>query len=362
VAGQRGFRPSNYGILGKKKPIISNMSKTEILRLNAEQPEPGPIFRAAEALRRGGLVAFPTETVYGLGANALDGHAVQKIFEAKGRPAASPIIVHAATAESARELAAEWPDVAQRLAEVFWPGSLTLVVPRRLVIPSAVTGGGTTVGLRVPAHPVALALINAAGLPVAAPSANRSNRLSPTLAKHVLQDLDGRIDLILDAGPAWGGLESTVLDVSVSPPLLLRPGLVTPREIEAIIGPIIQEYPRTNETAVVLPFRSPGLLPRHYAPRAPLECISGTASKHVAQLVAAGVRVGWLCFGVPNDTPGIGIEYEAMPTEPRPYGAKLYDVLHKLDAAAVDRIIVELPPETDEWLAVRDRLHRAARE
>jgi L-threonylcarbamoyladenylate synthase len=338
------------------------MNKTEILRLNAYQPEPEPISRAAEVLRKGGLVAFPTETVYGLAANALNEQAVRKIFEAKGRPTVNPIIVHAASAEAARRLAASWPEVAQRLVECFWPGSLTLVVPRRLDIPPAVTAGGPTVGLRVPAHPVALAVIEAAGLPLAAPSANRSNRLSPTLAQHVLQDLDGRIDLVLDAGPAWGGLESTVLDVSVSPPRLLRPGLVTPAEIEAVIGPIVRPQHHTPDGLVAAPLPSPGLLPRHYAPRAWLECVAGPAGDHVARLVEQGHRVGWMSFGGPMLLQGIvGIAHEAMPTEAGQYAAKFYTVLHKLDATGVDRIVVELPPETDEWLAVRDRLHRAAR-
>src|SRR5437763_8542920 len=224
------------------------------------------IASAADVLRSGGLVAFPTETVYGLGANALDADAVGRIFAAKGRPAANPIIVHVADAAGVGAVVADWPDAAARLAERFWPGPLTLVLPKRDAVPDVVTAGGPTVAVRVPAHPVAHALLRAAGVPVAAPSANRSSELSPTTAGHVLHGLGGRIDLILDAGPCPGGIESTVLDVTNDPPRLLRPGLVTPAQIEAVIGPI----QRFGEPAGSV-LRSPGLLAKHYAPRAPLE-------------------------------------------------------------------------------------------
>jgi L-threonylcarbamoyladenylate synthase len=322
-------------------------------------------------LRRGGLVAFPTETVYGLGANALDADAVAGIFRAKGRPANNPIIVHVAEPHEAQQVVTDWPDTAQRLAAPFWPGPLTLVLPKRETVPGVVTAGGPTVAVRVPAHPVALALIRAAGVPLAAPSANRSSRLSPTRAEHVLRDLDGLINMALDAGPTPGGLESTVLDLTSSPPRLLRPGLVGPDEIEAVIGPI-SRAPTAAEEVAVRP--SPGMMARHYAPRTPLECVEGDAMGRVRALVSAGERVGWLMFGRwiiwdnlfaadPNSKWGLVFTGE-LPCDPVECAAKLYDLLHQFDQVAdqvgLPRIVVEMPPDTPEWLAVRDRLRRAA--
>jgi L-threonylcarbamoyladenylate synthase len=348
----------NYGIWPKKKPIITDMKRTEVISVHPEQPEPELIGRAAAVLRQGGLVAFPTETVYGLGADALREKAVQEIFAAKGRPAANPLIVHVPDATAARLLAGDWPEAAERLAEQFWPGSLTLVVPRCAAIPAVVMAGGSTVGLRVPAHPVALALLVAAGLPVAAPSANRSNRLSPTRAEHVAQDLNGRIDLILDGGPAWGGLESTVVDVTTSPPRVLRPGPVTPSQLEAVIGPVVR--PTLVPGSDAEPLRSPGLLGRHYAPRAPLECVRGSGRNRAAELAGQGWRVGWLSLGADPGEPA-GVQRQVMPEEADAYAALLYAALHQLDASGVERIVADLPQDTDEWLAIRDRLLRMTR-
>jgi L-threonylcarbamoyladenylate synthase len=303
-------------------------------------------------LRSGGLVAFPTETVYGLGANALDPAAVAKIFAAKGRPATNPIIVHIATMDEVKSLAAVWPDVAQTLAERFWPGPLTLVLPRHSRVPDLVTAGGATVALRMPAHPVALALLRACGLPLAAPSANRSSELSPTLPEHVLTGLADRIDLLLDAGATTGGLESTVLDVTTQLPRLLRPGLVTIAEIEALVGPI----ERGTALDADEPLRSPGRLARHYAPRTPLE-IAGASRDRVEALCRQGVRVGWLTH---VDESATGVLRVLLPADPVSYSAQLYAALHRLDAAGLDRIIVEAPPTSDDWLAVHDRLRRAA--
>lgn len=332
---------------------------TELCRVDPEQPDPRIVARAAAVLRAGGLVAFPTETVYGLGADALNENAVRRIFEAKGRPPSNPLIVHVAGLEAARQLAADWPASAQALGETFWPGSLTLVVPKKELVPAIVTAGGPTVALRVPAHPVALALLRAASVPVAAPSANRSTRLSPTTAAHVLRDLGGRIDMILDGGPATGGLESTVLDVTTSPPRLLRPGLVTPQEIEAVIGPILRPLERPGALAVA-PARSPGLMGKHYAPRAALECITGDARQRIDQLLCEGQRVGWLTFdrAVSHLDPRVTVV--VMPSDAREYAAQLYARLHEVDALGVQRIVVELPPDTEEWLAIRDRLRRAS--
>jgi L-threonylcarbamoyladenylate synthase len=314
------------------------------------------VAKAAALLRAGGLVAFPTETVYGLGANALDERAVVGIFAAKGRPSHNPLIVHIANAAHVSHLTQQWPDAAQRLAERFWPGPLTLVVTKGPTIPALVTAGGTTVALRMPAHPVAQALLRETGFPLAAPSANRSGGLSPTRADHVLASLGGRIPLILDGGAANGGLESTVLDVSVSPPRLLRPGLVSPKDIEAVVGPIAQPVsPAGNR-----PLPSPGMLARHYAPRTPMECVSGDGADRVRQLVDAGETVGWLAFGEPAFSiellNGLAL---AMPTDSRGYAANLYAALFTLDAARLGRIVVALPLRGPQWLAIHDRLQRA---
>ncbi|HVS36018.1 MAG TPA: L-threonylcarbamoyladenylate synthase [Gemmataceae bacterium] len=329
--------------------------ETAVIAVDARAPEPAAIARAAAVLRGGGLVAFPTETVYGLGALALDAGAVQRIFAAKGRPANNPIIVHIADIAEVTKVAAVWPEPAERLARRFWPGPLTLVVPRGAAVPDATTAGGPTVAVRVPAHPVALALLRATGAPIAAPSANRSTELSPTRAEHVLRGLAGRIDLVLDGGATTGGVESTVLDVTTSPPRLLRPGLIGPAELEAAIGPIAR--PTAVKIETVLP--SPGMLPRHYAPRTPLECTPNGRDR-VEELLCKGARVGWMTFsGAPEEAP-LGSVVQQMPMDPAAYAAQLYAALHSLDDAGLDRIIVDRPPETDAWLAVQDRLRRAA--
>lgn len=323
---------------------------TTLLSVDPLRPQPELIARAATVLRQGGLVAFPTETVYGLGANALDADAVRRIFTAKGRPATNPLIVHIADLEKVHELAV-WSAAAARLAARFWPGPLTLVLPRRAVVPDVVTAGGATVAVRMPAHPVALALIRAAELPLAAPSANRSNEVSPTRAAHVMHSLDGRIDVILDGGAASGGIESTVLDVSESPPRLLRPGLVTRADLEAVLGPLA-----TTASAGAAVARSPGMMARHYAPRTPLELTQDSGQRRVEELMAAGQRVGWLTFA----GQGAGQEVIHLPSDPKGYAAALYAALHQLDEKGLDRIIAALPPDDDDWLAVRDRLQRAA--
>jgi len=287
------------------------------------------IAHAAELIRAGRLVAFPTETVYGLGANALDAAAVERIFQAKGRPHSSPLIVHVATIGMARDLAAEWPPAADQLAERYWPGPLTLVVKKRPVIPDVVTAGLPTVALRMPAHPMALELIRAAGVPIAAPSANRFTELSPSAAAHVPQDL---ADYVLDGGPAQVGIESTVLSL-VAAPKLLRPGVIPVTELEAIVGPIGRPDPEA-------PHESPGMHARHYRPRTPLYLgIEARPGR------GAVLRIG-----------------QEMPAEPRPYAAVLYDTLHRLDAGGLDWIAVEPPPDTPEWAGVADRLRRAAGE
>jgi L-threonylcarbamoyladenylate synthase len=326
--------------------------------LDVRQPEllANALARAAEVLRSGGLVAFPTETVYGLGAKALDADAVARIFAAKGRPANNPLIVHVAETGDALRVVGIWPEAAARLAERFWPGPLTLVLPGRPEVPDVVTACGPTVAVRLPAHPVARELIRLAGVPIAAPSANRSNRISPTLARHVLRDLDGRIDLILDGGPTPGGIESTVLDLSRRPPRLLRPGLIEPAALEAVIGAIERHALPAGSEA--LP--SPGMLARHYSPRTPMELAEG-GEERVGQLSQEGLRVAWLVwFDVDDDALPKALTVVRLPGDAAGYAAELYQALHRLDEMGVNRIVAALPPAGEEWLGVRDRLRRAA--
>ncbi|HSV74723.1 MAG TPA: L-threonylcarbamoyladenylate synthase [Chthonomonadales bacterium] len=334
--------------------------RTRLLRVDPERPAPADIAEAAAVLSRGGLVAFPTETVYGLGALALDAQAAARIYAAKGRPARNPTIVHVRDVAEARRCASSWTEAAECLARRFWPGPLTLVAQRAPCVPDVVTGAGDTVGLRCPAHQVALALIRATGAPVAAPSANRSSRVSPTTAAHVLNGLDGRIDLVLDAGPCPGGLESTVVDVTAWPPRVLRPGPIAPSAIAAAAGAVAHtgEAPATPEE----PLRSPGLLSRHYAPRARLECVEVSGRELALALAERGERVGWLAFGDPGDAASHRrlAAVAAMPREPDAYARRLYAALHEMDEAGVARIVADLPPDYEAWLAVRDRLRRAS--
>jgi L-threonylcarbamoyladenylate synthase len=312
------------------------------------------IQQAADVLRRGGLVAFPTETVYGLGTNALDAAAVAGIFEAKGRPSTNPIIVHVANSSQVPQVATVWPAIAAKLAERFWPGPLTLVLPKHAKVPEIVTASGPTVAIRVPAHPVARAVLEAVTLPIAAPSANRSSEISPTTAEHVRKALDGRIDMILDGGPCPGGLESTVLDVTSDPPRLLRPGLVTPEQIESVIGPI----QRVAHVDATRPLASPGLLDRHYAPQARLEIAEDEGRTRVIELTRSDESVGWITW--PDVPPIDNVTRLDLPREPIGYAAGFYAALHALDAAGVRRIVVACPPTGEDWLAIRDRLNRAA--
>jgi L-threonylcarbamoyladenylate synthase len=341
-----------------------NPRTTLVRKVDPAQPDGAFIAEAANLLRRGGLVAFPTETVYGLGANALDPNAVRSIFDAKERPPNNPIILHVADALSAQLFARDWPAHAETLAKHFWPGSLTFVVKKQPMVPDIATADGPTVGLRVPAHPVALALLRAADIPIAAPSANRSTQISPTTGQHVLRGLDDRIDMLLDAGQTAGGLESTVIDLTVSPPRLLRPGLVTVAQIEAVIGPIdTSGHQATRESQ---PLRSPGLLERHYAPKAQVVCLPQVDLATLRALSPQVNRLGCLRLLEAGtsafDTSAIkNLTVIDMPSDPVQYSAKLYAALHELDAAEIELIAVDLPPEGDAWRAIHDRLRRASR-
>jgi L-threonylcarbamoyladenylate synthase len=307
----------------------------------SEVPE---LLRAAALIRSGELVAFPTETVYGLGANALDTAAVEKIYAAKGRPSGSPLIVHVDSIEMARGLVRDWPENAEKLARRFWPGPLTLVLPKQQHVPDRLTAGLDTVGIRVPSNTIALALIREAGVPIAAPSANRFTELSPTTAQHVRETLGDRVAMVLDGGRTTVGIESTVLSLAGPDAILLRPGMVSQADIEAVIGPV-----SVARSADVAAHPAPGMHPRHYSPRTPLV------------LVDDGV--------LPADGRGIYLWFQQladaarcvkMPDDPRAYAAILYEKLHEADAEHLDWIAVETPPPDPSWSAIRDRLERAA--
>jgi len=324
------------------------------MRTERLSPDAAGVARAAELLRRGGLVAFPTETVYGLGALALDGLAVRAIYAAKGRPATNPVIVHVPGAAEAAALAASWPAEAARLAARCWPGPLTLVLPRGPGVPDEVTAGGPTVGLRAPAHPVAQALLRACGAPLAAPSANASEHVSPTTAAHVLADLDGRIDAVLDGGPCPVGIESTVLSLAHGAPRVLRPGALSRDELAAVLGvTVLGAAPR--ETGAVA--ASPGQHHRHYAPAGKLVLVPREAL--AAALAALPSPRGAIVRGAAPA--GLAAEdVEPLPDDPAGYGRGLYAALRALEDRGCASIAVEAPPPGAAWEAVRDRLARAA--
>jgi len=303
------------------------------------------IQKAAQILRSGGLVVFPTETVYGLGANALDASAVRKIYALKGRPATSPLIVHVASIEQARELAAEWPPEAERLAREYWPGPLTLVVPKKPIIPDDATAGLPTVGLRMPRHPVALALLREAGVPIAAPSANRFTQLSPTTAQHVREAFGDVTPFLLDGGPCEVGLESTVIAVTPDGLEVLRPGMAFVEEAQEDKPDVAAM--RELEDA----HRSPGQHKRHYSPRTRVLLVSR------GHLPREG-RGAYLWFAYSARA----AFKQRMPQSASDYAAQLYATLHELDRESYDWIAVELPPDAPEWTAIRDRLTRAAYE
>lgn len=345
---------------------------TEILLVHPHSPQHAMVEHAAALLRSGRLVAFPTETVYGLGANALDPTAVQRIFTAKGRPSNNPLIVHVATINAARELTTAWPASAQLLAERFWPGPLTIILPKAAAVPDLVTGGGPTVAVRIPKHPVALALLTAANIPIAAPSANRSTELSSTKADHVLSSLGGRIELILDGGPTPGGLESTVVDLSGAVPTLLRPGLISPHDLRQVLPELqlaahLQPHHETaalerraeNEESLQ-PLASPGLMTKHYSPRAQLECWANDGWRRAQELLNDGAAVGWLRWGHQTNLGHPRLKIVDMPIASSEYGSCLYAVLHDLDRVNVTHVVLDLPPAEEHWLAIRDRLRRAS--
>lgn len=324
--------------------------ETRVVKVNREHPSATAIRLAAGLLRDGEVVAFPTETVYGLGADGLNDNAVRRVFDLKGRPSANPVILHVADTSTAKRLVSEWPANAQILAQKYWPGPLTLVLRKSPIVPNTVTAGGDTVAVRVPAHPVALALLREFDGPIAAPSANRSSKTSPTMASHVLRDFAGRIPLILDAGPTDLGIESTVVDLTAPVPEVLRPGRITPSQIRNAVGCEVHVH---RGQAVRL--SSPGMLPRHYAPTARLILIEQDASP--PQIAPSG-KTAYLALAQRGDVRADLCV--VMPSSAAEYAKRLYATLRDMDDQEVDVILADMPPDTEEWSAVRDRLRRAA--
>lgn len=317
-------------------------------RLNGSMPR--DIARAVEILRAGGLVAFPTETVYGLGADAANGQAVARIFAAKGRPVDHPLIVHIASASALRAWARDIPEAAMQLAARFWPGPLTLILKRAPGVAGAASGGLDTIGLRVPGHPVAQALLQAFGGGIAAPSANRFGRISPTCADHVLSELGGCIEAVLDGGKCAVGLESTILDLSRGRPQVLRPGAVTAGMLAEVIGPLDDGLSRR-------PPRVPGSLAAHYAPATPLHLVeSPFLESETARLAATGAVIVLARRKPMSDAGG---QWMLLPEEAAAYGRDLYARLREADAQGAAHILVESPPAGPDWVAVHDRLRRA---
>jgi L-threonylcarbamoyladenylate synthase len=348
---------------------------TRVVAVDPSTPDPAAIADAAAVLKQGGLVAFPTETVYGLGANALDPAAIDALFDAKGRPSTDPVIVHLASAEHLCDIARDVPEIAERLAARFWPGPLTLVLRKMPQLSTSITAGLDSVGVRVPAHPVAQALLAATGLPVVAPSANRFSRPSPTQAQHVLDDLSGSIDMVLDAGPTTVGVESTVLDLTTAPPVVLRPGGVS---VEAL-REVVPDVAFTTRAGVSSDAQlAPGQLLRHYAPRAKLTLYVGDVARVVHQigndartLAARGTRVGIL--GPEEDLMAVAPTLVPLATagrvrfanvgsrrDPMRAARELFAALRALDGEGVEEILASAPDPHEIGLAIHDRLMRAA--
>ncbi len=331
---------------------------TEILPTHTPQLFAEAVRRAADLLRRGEVVALPTETVYGLAANALDAAAVGRIYEAKGRPGHNPIIVHVASLEMARQCVTDWPPVADDLARSFWPGPLTVVLPRAASVPAIVAAGGATVGIRWPSHPFMQAVIRECGFPLAAPSANPSLSVSPTNAAHVLSGLGDKVSLIVDGGQSQVGIESTVLDLTVRPPRVLRPGMINREALLAVTGELASDPARPGEV-----LKSPGLLTKHYSPRAKLVLWPWGDENELRQRLA---RTDWelsRCHIIAHTripSPHELGRVSVIPHDPEAFARAIYAELHAGDEAGMRWIIVEALPDGIEWNAIADRLSRAA--
>jgi L-threonylcarbamoyladenylate synthase len=333
--------------------------RPEILPTHTPALFDAAVERAVAELRAGEIAALPTETVYGLAANAFDSVAVEKIYQAKGRPAHNPIIVHVASLQMAQECVANWSNAAAKLAQSFWPGPLTIVLPKSAKVPDIVTAGGSTVGIRWPSHPFIQAVIKKCGFPLAAPSANRSNEISPTTAEHVEKSLGNSVSLIVDGGAANVGIESTVIDLVSAKPRILRPGMIHEDSLSAALGERAEFSQSSSDGAL----KSPGMLPKHYAPKAKLVILSwenaGELKSNIAKFrcdpnvvhVVAHTRI-------PLDQ-GLGT-VSVIPHDPEAFARALYAELHRCDEEGAKLIVVEAPPDEPAWRGIADRLARAA--
>ncbi len=334
------------------------LMKPEILPTHTSALFDAAVDRAAKLLCVGEIVALPTETVYGLAANALNAQAVEKIYHAKGRPSHNPIIVHVASLQMAQDCVANWPDGASRLVKSFWPGPLTIVLRKSDKVPEIVTAGGETVGVRWPSHPFIQAVIRKCGFPLAAPSANRSNEISPTTAEHVQKSLGAAVPLIVDGGAANVGIESTVIDLTLATPRILRPGMIHEESLSAALG----ERPAIS-TGATNTLRSPGMLPKHYAPKAKLVVLKWETAQDLKFKISD--------FNFPKECVHV-VAYSRIPShddfgrisviphDPEAFARALYAELHRCDEEGAKLIVVEAPPDEGSWRGIADRLARAA--
>jgi L-threonylcarbamoyladenylate synthase len=332
----------------------------EILPTHTPELFQKAVRRAAELLRAGEVVALPTETVYGLAANALDEKAVAKIFQIKGRPTNNPIIVHVASNEMGRRCVKNWPELAEKLSKAFWPGSLTLVLPRAEKISAVVTAGGATVGVRWPSHPFIQAVIRECDFPLAAPSANLSNCVSPTNVEHVREQLGGKIPLIVDGGQSQVGIESTVLDLTVAPPQVLRPGMIQAESLAVVCGEVTGGG---RQVAGKETLRSPGLLQKHYSPKAKLLVLNWHNDADLKSQIANRKSQIANCRVIAHTKIPSGENFSSVsviPHDAEAFARALYAELHRCDETGAELIIVEAPPESPEWSGIADRLRRAS--
>lgn len=343
--------------------------KTILAKVDLRQPEAMEIIQtAAKILQEGGLVAFPTETVYGLGGNGLDSEACEKIYIAKGRPSDNPLILHISEFEELNPIVREISPAAQKLMDAFWPGPLTMVFPKSDIVPEKATGGLDTVAVRFPNHPVARAIIKAAGLPIAAPSANSSGKPSPTRASHVEFDLNGKIDMIVDGGAAEWGLESTIVDVSGEVPMILRPGAVTKEMMEEVVGTVEIDPAILQKPAADLKPKAPGMKYTHYSPKAEVILVKGETTavadeinRLAAEDMAHGLKTGVMATEETKDLYKADIVLSLGSRErPEEIGANLFKYLRKFDFLGAERVYSEVFSEEGEGMAIMNRLNKAA--
>ena len=352
----------------KEQDMQVRLMNTELIRMDQEKIDSVAVQRAGEILRNGGLVGFPTETVYGLGGNGLNPSSAKAIYAAKGRPSDNPLILHIADRDELYSLVADIPEVADKLMDAFWPGPMTLIFPKSELVPKESTGGLDTVAIRMPSHPIAVALIRAAGVPIAAPSANRSGRPSPTLASHVWEDMDGRIEMILDGGEVGIGLESTIIDLTGEVPTILRPGYITQTMIEDVVGHTEVDRASTGENSEHARPKAPGMKYRHYAPQAEMTLVSGepenvhrTISVRASEGVSSGKKVRIICTeetrGLFDGLDTVSVGYRS---HPEMIAHNLFRVLREADRDGIEILLSETFEETELGASVMNRLMKAA--